>query len=56
MPNTNGLGASASIDMGPTQQTPFVPTEVGTQALPQKLGSRIRGNERGMLLRETATP
>jgi polar amino acid transport system substrate-binding protein len=28
-------------------QTPFVPADAGPQALPQKLGSRFRGNERG---------
>src|SRR5690349_8951428 len=28
-------------------QTPLVPVDAGTQALPQKLGSRFRGNERG---------
>jgi hypothetical protein len=27
-------------------QTPLVPADAGTQALLQKLGSRIRGNER----------
>ena len=35
-----------SIDMESAHQTPLVPADAGTQALPQKLGSRIRGNER----------
>jgi hypothetical protein len=40
---------SASIDIGSAHQTPFAPADAGAQALPQKLGSRIRGNERVML-------
>jgi hypothetical protein len=38
------------------RQTPFVPADAGTQALPQKLGSRIRGNERMDRLHKTITP
>ncbi len=33
-------------------QIPLVPADAGTQALLQKLGSRIRGNERWIGLRK----
>ena len=35
-------------DMESTDQSPFVPVEAGTQASLQRLGSRFRGNERGI--------
>jgi hypothetical protein len=37
------------IGIESAHQTPLVPADAGTQALQQKLGSRIRGNERVML-------
>src|SRR5947209_13041283 len=36
-----------SIDIESGVQTPLVPADAGTQALLQKLGSRVRGNKRG---------
>ena len=41
--------------MESTDQSSFVPAQAGTQALPQRPGSRFRGNERGMLQRQTMT-
>jgi hypothetical protein len=39
-----------------THQRPLVPAEAGTQTLLQKLGSRIRGNERWMGLYKAIAP
>src|SRR5882757_4710196 len=47
---SRGRGHSArarSIDIESARQSPFAPADAGAQALLQKLGSRIRGNERG---------
>ena len=39
--------ARDGIDLNRVHPSPFVPAEAGTQTLLQKLGSRVRGNERG---------
>src|ERR1700704_6265333 len=55
MVNAPAAIGARSIDIESGVQTPLVPADAGTQALPQKLGSRIRGNERGVLPREAVT-